>query len=88
MYFLIILFIVPVFYPVQPISAPGSSPLPSRGRVRDVGMVGSHWGNIGIFMRSLSVALVVIRLFLLGFQGMDPCTDINRSMKMLSVLQV
>jgi hypothetical protein len=24
----------------------------------------------------------------IGFQGLDPCTDINRSMKMLSVLQV
>jgi hypothetical protein len=24
----------------------------------------------------------------IGFQGIDPCTDVNRSMKMLAVLQV
>lgn len=24
----------------------------------------------------------------IGFQGSDPCTDVNRSMKMLAVLQV
>lgn len=56
-------FFVPISTNLSPLST-------GRGiRTRDVGMVGSHWGNI-------------------GFQGLDPCTDINRSMKMLSVLQV